>query len=42
MKSILQVKIENKMKGVLLKKMEDKSKSMFNKTRMEEIEKIYE
>ena len=42
MKSMLQVKIENKMKGELLKKMEDKSKSMFNKTRIEEIEKIYE
>ena len=42
MKSMLQVKIENKMKGELLKKMEDKSKSMFNITRIEEIEKIYE
>ena len=39
---MLQLKIENKMKGELLKKMEDKSKSMFNKTRIEEIEKIYE
>jgi hypothetical protein len=42
MKSMLQVKIENKMKGELLKKMENKAKSMFNKTRIEEIEKIYE
>ena len=42
MKSMLQVKIENKMKGELLKKMENASKSMFNKTRIEEIEKIYE
>ena len=39
---MLQLKIENKMKGELLKKMEDKSNSMFNKTRIEEIEKIYE
>ena len=30
------------MKGEFLKKMDDKGKSMFNRTRMAEIEKIYQ